>query len=212
MTILQSPNLPISSISIFFREKTMNKTIHLNPARVAYLEKAGWEAYYDRKWLRVLTLMVQLNREEFKMPWWTAIAAALDTVRAAAAFAPVDNDIAKATRYLVAFYEKARRHANIQAEAAALAELEMEYWIVHRELANRRIKDQSHNNIEPMIDALAKLHAALFAISEADARPSAEARAKAAVAVDRITGKYSTDVKADWREVEMWLVKAYEQV
>ena len=32
-----------------------------DPDRVAYFEKAGWQAYYDRKWLRVLRLMVQLN-------------------------------------------------------------------------------------------------------------------------------------------------------
>ena len=30
-----------------------------DPDRVAHFEKAGWEAYYDRKWLRVLRLMVQ---------------------------------------------------------------------------------------------------------------------------------------------------------
>ena len=29
-----------------------------DPQRVAYLEKAGWEAYYDRNWPQVLTLMV----------------------------------------------------------------------------------------------------------------------------------------------------------
>lgn len=30
-----------------------------DPDEVAYYEKAGWEAYYDRRWLRVLRLMVQ---------------------------------------------------------------------------------------------------------------------------------------------------------
>jgi hypothetical protein len=35
--------------------------------RVEYFEKAGWRAYYDRRWLRVLRLMVQLNREQFAM-------------------------------------------------------------------------------------------------------------------------------------------------
>lgn len=143
------------------------------------------------------------------MPWWTAVAAAWDTVRATAAFAPLDNDVDKAKRHLVGFYAKARRFAKIQAEAQELADLEIEYWIVHRQLAIRRLKDHADNDFGPMIAALTKLHAALFAKSEEESRPSAEARAQAAVAVDRITGHYSTDVAADWRAVEAWLVQAY---
>ena len=43
-------------------------------------------------------------------------------------------------------------------------------------------------------------------------RASAELRAKAAEAVDRITGKRSTDVAGDWRRVEAYLNQAYEAV
>ena len=63
----------------------------------ARFERAGWEAYYDRRWLRVLRLMVQLNREQFGMSLPAAMAAALDIVRASRAFAPVDNDVPAAT-------------------------------------------------------------------------------------------------------------------
>ncbi len=42
--------------------------------------------------------------------------------------------------------------------------------------------------------------------------PSAELRAQAAVAVDRIMGSYSTDVAGDWREVERLLQQAYRSV
>ena len=79
-----------------------------DPDRVAYLEKAGWEAYYDRNWPGVLSLMVQMNRTQFCMGWLDAVTAAMDIVRAAAAFAPVDNDIAAATSNLTSFYAKAR--------------------------------------------------------------------------------------------------------
>lgn len=190
----------------------MNQTLRLNPGRLAYLEKSIWQGYYDRNWLRVLWLMVQLNREEFHMPLWVAMLAAIDTVRAGIAFAPVENDVPKATAHLVSFYQKARRYTGIDASAEMLANLEMDYWVVHRRLAIQRQKDHTDHDIEPMIDSLANLHAALFDGSPEAMRPSAEARAKAAVAVDRITGKYSSDVATDWRKVEMWLVKAYEQV
>ena len=68
----------------------------------------------------------------------------------------------------------------------------MDYWVVHRQLANARKAAPDHaGDIEPMIASLAKLHAALFTAPPAAIRRSAEARAVAAATVDRITGGYS---------------------
>ena len=185
----------------------------LDPDRVAALEKAGWEAYYDRAWPRVLTLMVQMNRTQFCMSWLDAGLAALDIVRAAAVFAPVDNDLRAATRHLARFYARAHASAGLRTDAATLAALEMEYWIVHRDLAAARKAAPGHTgDIAPMVDALAKLHAALFAAPHAAIRRSAVARAQAAATVDRITGGYSEDVAADWRTIEQQLRTAYRAV
>lgn len=183
-----------------------------NPERVAFYEKAGWEAYYDRDWPRVLRLMVRLNREQFHMGRLAAALAALDTVRAAAAFAPQDNDLPKTTYYLERFYARARRSAGMRADAATLAALELDYWVVHRELAVRRKVNRADDDIEPMVRSLANLHAALFDATPEQMRTSAELRARAAVAVDRITGRYSADVPADWRRVEEFLRQAYRAV
>jgi hypothetical protein len=60
-----------------------------------------------------------------------------------------------------------------------------------------------------MVASLVRLHAALFDASPAAIRRSAEERAQAAVIVDRITGGYSVDVAADWRQVEVRLLEAY---
>ena len=89
----------------------------------------------------------------------------------------------------------------------------MDYWVVHRRLAVARRDDPNHaGDIEPMVEALTALHAALFDAPPAAMRPSAELRAQAALVVDRITGGYSTDVAADWREVERLLQQAYRSV
>jgi hypothetical protein len=190
----------------------MTPKASFDPQRVGFYEKAGWEAYYDRDWSRVLRLMVLLNREQFRMGWLTAIAAALDTVRAAAAFAPQDNDLPRTTHYLERFYEKARRSGAIRADAATLAALELDYWVVHRELAVRRKANRADDDIEPMVRSLANLHAALFDSTPERMRTSAELRALAAATVDRITGRYSEDVPADWRRVEELLAQAYRAV
>ncbi len=182
-----------------------------DPERLAHLEAAGWRAYYDRNWPRVFGLMVQMNREQFRMSLPTAIAAAVDIVRASIAFAPAfDNDVPAATSHLQAFYDKARRSLGLPADARMLAELEMEYWIVHRRLALERKHAPGHEgDVEPMVESLTRLHAALFTSPPEAIRRSAELRAQAAVAVDRITGGYSTDVEDDWRKVEESLRQAY---
>lgn len=190
----------------------MKAETYFNPYQVAYYEKSGWQAYYDRDWLRAFRLMVALNREEFHMPFFTAIAASLDIVRATIAFAPVDNDVPKAIKHLQSYYVKAKRMVNIQADARTLARLEMEYWVVHRELAIERIQQHDLENTGPMIESLTNLHAALFGISQESARRSAELRAQAAKAVDRITGRYSESVEKDWQQVESYLQQAYSAV
>ncbi len=183
------------------------------PEMVARYETAGWEAYYDRNWPRAFWLLVRLNRRAFRMSWFGALAAALDTVRASIAFAPLqDNDLPRARRHLARFYARARRAAGIAAEAQTLAELELDYWIVHRELALRRQADPQDYDIEPLITSLANLHAALFDATPEAMRLSAEWRARAARAVDGITGGYSPDVAEDWRRVEDYLQKAYRAV
>jgi hypothetical protein len=63
-----------------------------------------------------------------------------------------------------------------------------------------------------MVEALARLHAALFDASPQAIQRSAALRAQAAVAVDRITGRYSSHVAADWRLVEDLLRRAYRAV
>jgi hypothetical protein len=192
-----------------------SSSLAFNPSKVAYYEKAGWEAYYAREWFLAFQLMVQLNREQFRMPLWTAILASINVVRASIAFAPLqNNNVPAATQHIRHYYEKARQSVGIQADAQTLADLEMDYWVVHRQLARERkqaVEDGKGaiDNSAPMVESLVRLHAALFKAPTAAIRRSAELRAQAAVAVDRITGGYTSDEVADWDEVEQKLVEAY---
>ena len=36
--------------------------IRIDPERLAHLEAAGWRAYYDHHWPKLIGLMVQLNQ------------------------------------------------------------------------------------------------------------------------------------------------------
>ena len=56
-----------------------------DPDRVAYYEAAGWRAYYDRAWLRLMRLIVGLCQEQFRIPFPVSLLAGYYTVRASAA-------------------------------------------------------------------------------------------------------------------------------
>jgi len=200
----------------------MNATTTSRADRIARIETELWEAYYNREWLREFRLLVAMHREFFRMSAPTAVAAGYDAARSAMAFAPLDSsDLPKARRYLLRYYDKVRRALNCEATATDLAERELHYWVVHREVARRRLAEVANGRaaddpdleeIEPVIDAFARLHAGLFNSTPEAMRESAVYRAQAAAVVDRISGRYSPNVAADWTRVETLLRQAYRAI
>ena len=70
----------------------MDSTFTLQPERVASFEAAGWKAYYDRKWVKMLRLLVLLCQEQFHIPFPQSLLAAFYTTRASLAWVPVEHD------------------------------------------------------------------------------------------------------------------------
>jgi uncharacterized protein YndB with AHSA1/START domain len=179
-----------------------------DPDRLASLETAIWRAYYDRRWPAVLWLTLKLVHEQFGLSWPRAIEAAYYTTRAAIAWAPVKHDVGNVRDDLRRFYRVARRYGRgFRFDPALVAEQELEYWIVHRELSGKAESDKA-----PLERSLAELHAQLFGISVQAAGPSGVARARAADAVDEITGRRSRDEDLDWARVERFLRDAYRAI
>ncbi len=177
--------------------------LSIDPSGLAHVETEGWRAYYDRAWPRAIALMLQLNHDQFGLGWPAATEASYDATRAQMAFAGVDNNVPLARDYLERYYAIVARERGLRWNAGAVANAEMRYWIVHRQVA------QNPTNPQPLVDALTDLHALLFEIPAAAALTSAVERTAAAQAVDRITGRRSADIDADWREVERRLQVAY---
>jgi hypothetical protein len=122
------------------------------------------------------------------------------------AFAGANNNPPLAQEYLAKYYAVIAQARGLAYDPVKAAEAEMRYWIVHRQVA------QTPDNPAPLVDSLADLHAYLFDIPAEAARISGVERTAAAQAVDRITGGRSTDIAADWREVETRLRAGYEIV
>lgn len=176
-----------------------------DPDRVATFEAAGWRAYYDRRWIKLLRLTWGLCREQFGIPFPQSILAAYHVTRGALAWAPVDHDDAQVLAFYRRFYRIARRYSGLTFDPDRVAELEMRYWDDHRRLVG--VDDKRE-----FLATLIALHAALFGLSPEEARPSAEYRLRAATTVDRITGGRSTDIAADWAAIEADLRRCYRSI
>ena len=183
----------------------MAKTFEFNPDRVAYFEAAGWRAYYDRQWLKMLRLIVGLCQEEFRIPFPTSLLAAYYTTRASLAWVPVNHDERKVLRYLEKFYRVARRYAHLTYDPKQVAVLELHYFDVHRRLSGKPGKDE-------FLQTLVDLHSAIFGLAPEQARESAEWRLLAANTVDLITSNESADIEGDWAKLEEYLRQCYRSI
>jgi hypothetical protein len=179
--------------------------LRLNAERLAELEAGGWRAYYDRNWPLVVKLMVQLNQEQFHIPFPLSVVAAFHIARASVAWAPVDNKPDETRLHLLRFYRIARRWSELRFDPVRAADRELTYWIEHRRLVGDPDKSA-------FVDAMTALHAELFGLSPERMRESAEWRVRASNTVDLITGGTSVDPEADWAKLEQELRECYRSV
>lgn len=179
--------------------------LSFDPDRVAYLEAEGWRAYYDRRWGRVLRLLVTLCQDEFQIPFPVSILAAYYATRAAVAWVPINHDARAVQAWYTRFYRLVRRYSGLTFDPVKAGALELEYNDVHRSLVGTADK-------APFIDTMVRLHAELFGLTPEQARPSAEQRVLAANLVDRITGNISPNPAADWAEIHAALRRCYRSI
>ena len=176
-----------------------------DPDRVAYLEAEGWRAYYDRRWLAVLQLLITMCQDQFHIPFPLSIVAAFYATRAAMIWVPVDHDARAVLVWYTRFYRLARRYSGLHFDPRRAAALELEYNDVHRELVG--VEDKSR-----FVDTMTRLHSEIFNLRPEEARESAEQRVVAANIVDRITSGNSTNPSKDWEDIQAALRRCYRSV
>ncbi len=178
-----------------------------NPERLAYYEAAGWRAYYEHDWIKLLRLLVGICQEQFRIPFPTSLLAAYYMTRASAAWVATDHDAQKVRTLHEKFYQIARRYSCLDFDPARAAELEEHYWDVHRRLAMAKQDDKTE-----FIETMTDLHSVIFGISREQARESAALRVLANNTVDLITSKTSTDPESDWAKLEDYLRQCYRSI
>jgi hypothetical protein len=106
-----------------------------NPDEVGRLETAMWRSYYDKQQVRLYNQMTELLRSQYNLPFIRSNAVAYQAARAAFVFKGGHSrqEYEKALPYLVSFYASIRKVSDIPFDVDRAAQLELEWWIVHRE-------------------------------------------------------------------------------
>jgi hypothetical protein len=146
-----------------------------DPSRIAALECATWVAYYRRRWLRLLVAAVGLVRAGLGLGWPATVRAAWFVLRAVQLWAPVPgNDPQRARRYMRRFYALVGAAYGHPQDPVESARLEVEWWRVHRQAQQGAPGARAE-----LVDALARLYALVFGMTESDVRPAAAHRCHA---------------------------------
>jgi hypothetical protein len=148
-----------------------------DPVRVADLEYRAWVGYYLRNWPQVLTASVGLVRAGFGMDWYRTLHGAWLVLRANQLWAPLpDNDPDGARACMRRFYALVRLTYGHPASPVKAAELEVDWWRVHRE---GQYSTSSRRAGDGLVESLTRLYCYLYGEPEAEVRPAAVHRARA---------------------------------
>jgi hypothetical protein len=147
-----------------------------DPARVADLEYRVWVGYYQHKWYQALMAFVGLIKMGYGMDWRRTLHAAWLALRAIQLWAPLPgNDAGGARARMRRFYALVRLSYGEPASPAKAAELEIDWWRVHRQV------QYSEPGVtgEDLAESVTRLYCYLFGESEPAVRPAAVHRVRA---------------------------------
>jgi hypothetical protein len=176
-----------------------------DPRAVGAMECRAWEAYYRRKWAAFLIASVRLVRSAFGMPWPATLRGAWRLLRANQVWAPVpDNDPVAARRHMRRFYRLLADHEpTARIDPARAAELEVEWWRVHRE------HQGGHEGSEALVNALIAVYEHVYGGDPAELREAARLRAEAMDVSDAWVAAGSDPDDSRLAEERALLVRSY---
>jgi hypothetical protein len=175
-----------------------------DPDAVARLETAMWRSYYDRRRLPLFAQLVSLLQGQFHLQPLRAVAMAGLAARAAAVFqvGSSHDDYRRALPYLERYYAGIRTVSEVPFDPRRAAALELEWWIVHRE-----VEDHPPGDLE---NALADLAAELYQVPAERLWTHAARRAEAMTIRDRASRREIGMLDDDWDRIEAVLWVAWK--
>lgn len=162
--------------------RTSTRMRCFDPRAVGTLECRAWETYYQRRWAAFLWASVGMVRAAFGMSRPRTVYGAWLVLRANMKWAPFpDNDPAAARRLMARFYRLLARSSEEPFDPLRAADLEVEWWRVHREAQHAGGSGAS----PALVRALRDLYAFSYSVAPEHVEPAAALRAEAMDVSDR---------------------------
>lgn len=166
-----------------------------NPDEVARLETAMWRSYYQKQRLKLFTQLTELLRTQYNLPLLRSHTVAYQASKAAFVFKEGRSraEYEKALPNLVNFYSEIHNVSDINFDVNRAAQLELEWWIVHRERKKHAAGD--------LDKALAVLPAEIYQVPVEQLMEHARFRAEAMTIRDNQAEAGSLG-EEDWKKIE----------
>jgi hypothetical protein len=146
-----------------------------DPVALGRLETLAWASYYRREWLPALRAFVGMIDQGFGLGPRLTLVGAWHVLKANKAWAPVPHNYpALARASMCSFYELVVERSDLTFDPARAAELEVEWWRVHRE--RQREDGASRDELER---ALVDLYSYVYSAPPESMHEAARWRAEA---------------------------------
>jgi hypothetical protein len=175
---------------------------NFDPHAVARLETDMWRSYYDHNHVALFSQLIELLRSQYHLSTTRSVIAAYYAAHAAVIFQRGTKrpDYEQALPALVRYYSLIRAGSESAFDVQRAAQLELEWWIIHRQRARHAPGD--------LAESLAALQAELYGLPAVRFREHAQARADAMLLRDQRAqaGQVST---ADWKRINYLLDESW---
>ena len=181
------------------------KLREFDPDEVARLETAMWRSYYEKEHLRLFNQLSELLRTQYHMPPIRSNEVAYYGANAAFIFKQGQEraDYEKALPDLKKFYGEIRKISDIPFDVDRVSQLELEWWIVHRQRAQHKPGDLDR--------ALAELQAEIYRVPVEKLMEHGRLRAEAMTIRDTKADQGGV-TESDWARIDQLLRESWRSL
>jgi hypothetical protein len=182
-----------------------SKLREFDPDEVARLETAMWRSYYDKQHLKLFNQLSELLRTQYQMPPLRSNEVAYFGANAAFVFkqGKERKDYEKALPDLKKFYGEIRKISDIPFDVDRVSQLELEWWIVHRQRAQHKPGELDR--------ALAELQAEIYRVPVEKLIEHGRLRAEAMTIRDT-KAEAGAVTEADWAKIDQLLRQSWRSL
>ena len=176
-----------------------------DPDEVARLDTAMWRSYYSRQRLKLFSQLTELLEKQYKLNFWRRQLIAFRAAKATFVFKDGKSreDYEKALPDLEKFYSEIHDISTTDFDIKRAAQLELEWWIVHRE----RAKYQEG----ALANSLAVGAAAIYNVPEEKFLEYGKARAEA-MEIRDTKAEQGGVTEEDWQKIDELLHKSWRSL